>query len=109
MAQFPSREADVAALAGTMINGLTEQAEHFPASPVSVETLQESLHAYNRARDSASSAQGGAAEAAMSQTFLLSNMAPQTPNLNRDLWRRLEVIVTSWRGSNYSLAARRSA
>jgi endonuclease G, mitochondrial len=26
----------------------------------------------------------------MSQTFLLSNMAPQTPSLNRQMWRMLE-------------------
>ncbi len=32
-------------------------------------------------------------DAAMSETFLLSNMAPQRPNLNRRIWERLENSV----------------
>jgi len=32
-------------------------------------------------------------DAAMSQTFVLSNMAPQTPALNRQMWRLLEEDV----------------
>ena len=43
MARFPTREAEVASLAGTMIYGLTEFAGDFPACPVTVETLQEAL------------------------------------------------------------------
>lgn len=30
------------------------------------------------------------------RTFLMSNMAPQTPNLNQDAWRRLEDQVRKW-------------
>lgn len=30
------------------------------------------------------------------ETFVLSNMAPQSPNLNRDAWRRLEARVRNW-------------
>lgn len=30
------------------------------------------------------------------ETFVLSNMAPQSPNLNRDAWRRLEAHVRNW-------------
>ena len=63
MAKFPTREAEVAALAGTIIHGLTEHGDDFPACPVAVETLQESLNRYNTARDLAASAQGVAAEA----------------------------------------------
>ncbi len=29
-------------------------------------------------------------------TFVMSNMAPQSPNLNRDSWRRLEDQVRKW-------------
>lgn len=29
-------------------------------------------------------------------TFVMSNMVPQTPNLNRDAWRRLEDKVRQW-------------
>ncbi len=63
MAQFPTREADVAAMAGTMIHGLTEYANEFPACPVSVETLHEALARYTRSRDVAASAKGIAAKA----------------------------------------------
>jgi endonuclease G len=34
-------------------------------------------------------------QAAMSETFLLSNMAPQRPNLNRRIWEQLETQVRS--------------
>ncbi len=63
MGKFPSREADVAALAGTMVHGLAENAEDFPECPVSVEVLHEALTRYNAARDTAASADGAAAEA----------------------------------------------
>ncbi len=63
MARFPTREADVAALAGTIAFGLAEHAEDFPDCPVGVEVLQEALARYNRAKEIAASAQGAAAEA----------------------------------------------
>jgi hypothetical protein len=63
MARFPTRDADVAALAGTMVHGLAEHAEDFPDSPVSVERLQEALARYNRAKDTAATAEGAVAEA----------------------------------------------
>ena len=43
MPRFPTREAEVASLAGTMIYGLTEFAGDFPSCPVAVETLKEAL------------------------------------------------------------------
>ena len=63
MAKFPTREADVGAMAGTIISGLTEYAEEFPACPVSVETLREVLNGYNATRDVAAIAQASASEA----------------------------------------------
>ena len=56
MARFPRREADIAAMAGTMVFGLAENAEDFPDCPVSVERLQEALARYNRAKDAAAAA-----------------------------------------------------
>ena len=53
MAKFPTREADVGAMAGTIISGLTEYAEEFPACPVSVKTMQDALNRYNTAKDAA--------------------------------------------------------
>jgi endonuclease G len=35
-------------------------------------------------------------ELAMSQSFLMSNMSPQTPAFNRGIWRRLETKVRDW-------------
>lgn len=35
-------------------------------------------------------------ELAMSQSFLMSNMSPQTPAFNRGIWRRLETEVRNW-------------
>ena len=63
MAKFPRREADVAALAGTMVFGLAENAEDFPDCPVTVERLQEALARYNRAKEIAAAAEGAVAEA----------------------------------------------
>ncbi|MEN8228650.1 MAG: DNA/RNA non-specific endonuclease [Bacteroidota bacterium] len=33
---------------------------------------------------------------AMSESFLMSNMSPQTPSFNRGIWKRLEQKVRSW-------------
>jgi hypothetical protein len=63
MARFPTREADMAALAGTMVHGLAEHPEDFPDSPVSVERLQEALARYNRAKEITATAEGAVAEA----------------------------------------------
>jgi endonuclease G len=40
---------------------------------------------------------------AMSETFLLSNVAPQRPNLNRHIWRRLEQEVRSLASAHGSI------
>jgi hypothetical protein len=63
MPRFPTREADIAALAGTMVYGLTEFPENFPSCPVPVEDLQQALDRYTRAKESAATAQGAAAAA----------------------------------------------
>lgn len=39
--------------------------------------------------------------AEMSQSFLMSNMIPQTPSLNRGVWRQLEQDIRNW-SVNYS-------
>jgi len=45
MARFPKREAEIATLAAEIINGLTENAEDFASSPITVEELQAKLGA----------------------------------------------------------------
>jgi len=61
--RFPTREADVAALAGNVIVGLTESADDFPAPPVTAADLKTALEDYFATRDRASIAEGEAAEA----------------------------------------------
>jgi hypothetical protein len=63
MARFPSREAEVAALASEIINGLTENAEDFPAPPLGAAELQAKLDAYRKAHEAAVLIQSKAAEA----------------------------------------------
>jgi hypothetical protein len=63
MARFPNREADVAALAGNVIIGLTEYAEDFPAPPIPAADLKTALDGYLASRDQASVADGAAADA----------------------------------------------
>jgi chromosome segregation ATPase len=48
MARFPSREADVAALAGNVIVGLAESGDDFPAPPVPAADLKTALDSYLR-------------------------------------------------------------
>jgi len=61
--RFPTREADVAALAGNVIVGLTESADDFPGPPVAAADLKVALDDYLATRDKASVADGAAAEA----------------------------------------------
>ncbi len=39
-------------------------------------------------------------ERAMSESFYLSNMSPQTPSFNRGIWNRLEGMVRRWAVDN---------
>jgi len=39
-------------------------------------------------------------EQAMSESFYMSNMSPQVPNLNRGLWSKLEAHVREWAVAN---------
>lgn len=42
-------------------------------------------------------------ETALSETFFMSNMSPQTPAFNRGIWKRLEEQVRDWALANHSL------
>jgi hypothetical protein len=63
MRRFPTREADVAALARQIIAGLTENAEHFPVPPLPPAELQSFLETYERTHEAAVSARAAAAVA----------------------------------------------
>jgi len=53
MSRFPNTEADIAALAMVLTEGLRKTPELFPAPPVPADALQASLDAYNEARTAA--------------------------------------------------------
>ncbi len=38
----------------------------------------------------------GFSEAAMSESFYMSNMSPQSPSFNRGIWKKLETQVRNW-------------
>lgn len=38
-------------------------------------------------------------EVAMDESFLLSNISPQVPNMNRGVWKKIEGIVRDWAGT----------
>ena len=63
MRRFPTREADVAALARQIISGLTQNAETFPTPPLPPAELQSALEAYRRTHAAAVSARAAAAAA----------------------------------------------
>jgi hypothetical protein len=46
MARFPAREAEIAALAGDIIQGLTQYTEDFPTPPVAAPELQTAVDTY---------------------------------------------------------------
>ena len=39
----------------------------------------------------------------MSESFYMSNMSPQSPDFNRDIWRRLEEKIRYWAAANDSI------
>ncbi len=40
------------------------------------------------------------APAAMSESFLMSNMSPQDPGFNRGIWKKLEGLIRDWAEDN---------
>jgi len=83
MATFPRREADVAALAGTIVNGLTEHGREFPDTPVTVETLQEALLRYRSAKETAETAEGAAAVAYDEKQDALQDLSDKMKSILR--------------------------
>jgi hypothetical protein len=83
MATFPRREADVAALAGTMVHGLLENGQDFPDSPVTVDALQEALSRYVSTKESAESAEGAAAVAYDDKQDALQDLADKMKSVLR--------------------------
>jgi hypothetical protein len=78
MAAFPEREADIARLAHDIASGLATHPDDFPAPPVGVDEIRQSLAEYNAAREAAvqaaANAQQGTAVKNEALTALVDKM-----------------------------------
>lgn len=74
MAQFPIKEAEIAALAGTMATGLTAATTDFPAPPVAPADLTTALTNYTTARDAAATYQSAAQQATAAKDEALQSL-----------------------------------
>lgn len=88
--------------AGQLKNKAAERNNKFIPDPVLVEknipyvvTAEYTKSGYDRGH-LAPSADFAWNQEANNMTFVMSNMAPQTPGLNRDAWKRLEDQVRKW-------------
>lgn len=63
MAQFPSKEAEIAALARQMVSGLEANDATYPNPPVEPKDLDEALEAYLTTREDATAARAEASQA----------------------------------------------
>ena len=74
MGRFPSREAEVAALASEIVFGLRENVDDFPSPPVGADELQAILEAYRTAHEVTVRTQGAAAEATHDKDEVLEQL-----------------------------------
>lgn len=74
MARFPKREAEIAEMAGEMVNGLTANADDFPAPPMTPEELGAALDSYRAAHDAAVTAHSAAVEAVDAKNEALESL-----------------------------------
>ncbi|TLU54627.1 MAG: DNA/RNA non-specific endonuclease [Chlorobium sp.] len=81
------------------ISGPAKRKDDFRPDPELADSVRANLSDYNKtydrghldpADDNTQSAK------IMSECFLLSNMVPQNPNLNRGMWKKLETVVRNW-------------
>ncbi len=81
------------------ISGPAKRKDDFRADPELADSVRANLSDYDKtydrghldpADDNTQSAK------IMSECFLLSNIVPQNPNLNRGIWKKLETVVRNW-------------
>jgi len=98
-------EADWVAykLTSEMISGNTKRKNNFRVDPM-VSTGSSNPNDYkNSGYDKGHlcpAADMSLSEEAMSETFFMSNMSPQTPQFNRGIWKKLEEKVREWAKKN---------
>jgi len=92
--------------ADMVINGVVERTDDF-RSDTNVVTMSSSTNDYRGSGfDRGHLAPAGDMQwsaQAMSESFLMSNMSPQAPRFNRQMWRYLEAQVRDWAVKNDSL------
>jgi len=86
-------------LTSSMISGNQSRTNNFRSDP-KISSGSASLDDYkNSGYDRGHLAPAGdmkCSRTAMSESFYLSNMSPQTPSFNRGTWKELETIVRNW-------------
>jgi hypothetical protein len=75
MSRFPETEADIAALAMVLTEGLRKTPELFPEPPVPADELQASLDAYNQAKTAAVAMESAARDQVAAKNDTLEQLA----------------------------------
>ncbi len=85
------------------VRGTLERTNNFKADP-DIETDSAALRDYRGSGFDrghlAPAADMRWSTAAMSESFLMSNMSPQRPGFNRGIWKKLEGLVRKWAEEN---------
>ena len=86
-------------LTTSMINGVAVRSNNFRSDP-KVSTLSSTTNDYlSSGYDRGHLAPAGdmkLSKTAMSESFYMSNISPQTPSFNRGGWKKLEALVRNW-------------
>lgn len=77
MARFPTKEADISALAQQMITGFELNTDVYPEPPVPSEELQQALDTYITAREEATAAQAESEQATAAKNEALGHLTDQ--------------------------------
>lgn len=83
MRRFPRREADIVALANSVISGLTEQADDFSSPPLRPSELQNLVDSYHKRRDEIVEARSALTEAVKAKDESLAALVSGTKKVLR--------------------------
>ena len=101
--QYEQAEWVAYQLTAAEVLGTLERTNNFKADP-NIETESAALRDYRGSGFDrghlAPAADMKWSTAAMSESFLMSNMSPQRPGFNRGIWKKLEGLVRRWAEEN---------
>ncbi len=86
-------------LTSKAINGKAKRTDDFRPDPDIPDSVRADLSDYDKEYDRGHldpADDNTQSPKIMSECFLLSNIVPQNPHLNRGLWKKLETVVRSW-------------